>query len=68
MLRTVEAVIGKDGSLRLLEDVEVRAGQRVLVTILDEDASAEEPALLSEDALGDWQREEEDDAWAHLQS
>ena len=67
MLRTVEAVVEKDGSLRLLEHVELRAGDRALVTLLGENDPAE-TALLSESALAtDWNREEEDNAWAHLQ-
>ena len=68
MLRTVEAIVEKDGSLRLLEQVELRAGERALVTILGEEGSAHETALLSQPALADdWEREEEDRAWAHLQ-
>jgi len=69
MLRTVEAVVEKDGSLRLLEHVELRAGERALVTILgDEEGTATESALLSEPALAvDWEREEEEEAWRHLQ-
>jgi ABC-type branched-subunit amino acid transport system ATPase component len=67
MLRTVEAVVESDGSLRLLEDVELRAGERALVTLLGEN-DATETALLSEPALAaDWNREEEDEAWAYLQ-
>ena len=67
MLRTVEAVVESDGSLRLLEHVELRAGERALVTLLGDDDPAE-PALLSESALAaDWDRTEEDEAWAHLQ-
>lgn len=69
MLRTVEAVIEADGRVRLLEEVDVSGPRRALVTILDE--SADEPnltALLSEAALAeDWNREEEDAAWQHLQ-
>ena len=66
MLRTVEAVVENDGSLRLLETVELRAGDRALVTILNE-VDAETP-LLSQPALAEeWSREEEDAAWAHLQ-
>ena len=69
MSRTVEAVVEKDGSLRLLEDVELRAGERVLVTVHAGDAEPNETALLSEESLaGDWDRKEEDEAWAHLQS
>lgn len=70
MLRTVEAVIEAGGHVRLLEEVDVSGPRRALVTILDE--SADEPnltALLSEAALAeDWNREEEDAAWQHLQS
>ncbi len=67
MLRTVEAVVESDGSLRLLEHIELRTGDRALVTLLDEDDPAE-TALLSEPALAaDWNRKEEDEAWAHLQ-
>ena len=67
MLRTVEAVVENDGSLRLLEHVELRAGERALVTLLGEDDPAE-AARLSEPALAaDWDRAEEDEAWAHLQ-
>jgi len=68
MLRTVEAVVEKDGSLRLLEQVELREGARVLVTILSEEGEPNETALLSEPSLAtDWNREEEDEAWRHLQ-
>lgn len=69
MLRTIEAVVEKDGSLRLLEEVELRAGARALVTLLGEDSDETESALLSQESLGaDWNREEEEEAWAHLQS
>lgn len=67
MLRTVEAIVERDGSLRLLEQVELRVGERALVTLLGENHPAE-TALLSEEALAtDWNRAEEDDAWTHLQ-
>lgn len=69
MPRTVQAVIEPDGKVRLLEEVSVRKARRALVTILDEAAeSAEFTALASEPALAaDWDRPEEDAAWAHLQ-
>jgi hypothetical protein len=35
--------------------------------ILDDAARSEEAALLSEQALADWSRPEEDAAWSHLQ-
>ena len=71
MLRTVEAVIDEQGNVRLLEVVDLPAGRRALVTILEEEApvGGNETALLSEPALAvDWDRPEEDAAWSHLQS
>ena len=63
MPRIVPAVVESDGSLRLLEDVEVRAGDRALVTFVADDPPSE-TALLSEAALGeDWDR---DAAWGGL--
>lgn len=67
MLKTVEAVIEKNGHVRLLEEVRLTGAKRALVTILDEETVAES-ALLSEAALAqDWLRSEEDEAWRHLQ-
>lgn len=72
MPKTVEAFVDERGTIRLLEPVALHARQRILVTILEEEAKevrhVSETALLSEEALGkDWNREEEDEAWAHLQ-
>ncbi len=68
MLRTIPAVVEKDGSLRLLETIELQPGERAIVTFLGED-DALDPALLSQRSLStDWDRPEEDEAWAHLQS
>ena len=68
MLRTIEAVIERDGTIRLLEEVSLPAARRALVTILDEAEEEGEPALLSEAALAeDWHRDEEEEAWQHLQ-
>lgn len=73
MPKTVEAVVDEHGHIRLLEPLKLRASQRVLVTVLEEETDAEEygaseTALLSEKALAeDWNREEEDEAWKHLQ-
>jgi hypothetical protein len=54
-----------------LENVQISKPRRALVTILDEEGFDEIPnitALLSEKALAmDWNRPEEDEAWAHLQ-
>lgn len=69
-MHTVEAVIDERGHVRLLEAVTTDRPRRALVTILDE-APVEVPnetALLSEAALADWSRPEEDAAWSHLQS
>lgn len=70
MIRTVEAVIDEHGNVRLLEPVHPPTARRALVTILEERpvTRVSESALLSEEALAqDWNRPEEDEAWAHLQ-
>ena len=69
MFRTVEALIDKDGVVRLLEPLQLPSSSRALVTILDHESDfrAEETAILSEAALSDWNRPEEEAAWDHLQ-
>jgi hypothetical protein len=70
MLQTVEAVIERDGQVRLLEPLSLPESRRAIVTVLPDpadEAGAGATALLSEAALSDWNREEEDAAWAHLQ-
>lgn len=70
MIKTVEAIIDETGNVRLLEPVQVSSARRALVTILEEEPVSEvaETALLSERALAeDWNRQEEDKAWSHLQ-
>jgi hypothetical protein len=69
MHKTIEAIIEADGTVRLLEEVEPGAPRRALLTILDEPSgeAAHEAAVLAEPALADWSRDEEDEAWAHLQ-
>ena len=71
MLKTVEAILEKNGYLCLLEKVDLGQAKRVLVTFLDEEMQHDgvsDTALLSEEALGeDWNRPEEDEAWQHLQ-
>ena len=66
MLHTVEAVIDPQGHVQWLEEIHLRAPQRVLITLLeplpDETLAMAEPALAKE-----WLNEEEDAAWAHLQ-
>ena len=68
MIRTIEATIDERGTVLLQESVALSAPHRALVTILDEEPYSSETALLSESALAeDWNRPEEDAAWAHLQ-
>jgi hypothetical protein len=71
MLRTIEAVIEPDGQVRLLEPVALTTSHRALVTVLeaaaDDEAGGNITALLSEQALAEWNSDEEDAAWAHFQ-
>jgi hypothetical protein len=68
MLEAVEATIEPDGTVRLHEPVRLSVARRALVIILEDATSTAETALLSEGALAaDWDRVEEDAAWAHLQ-
>jgi hypothetical protein len=68
MIRTVEAVIDENGRIHLLEAVSLSSSRRALVTILEEEplVTIAETAVLSEQALADWNRSEEDEAWQHL--
>ena len=67
-MKTVEAVIEPNGNVRLIEPVRVSSPRRALVTILEEAPTAHDAAMMSESALAeDWNRAEEDAAWAHLQ-
>ena len=69
MLQTLEAHIDENGQIRLLEPLTLSRPSRVLVTILPSYLKENnETALLSEPSLAvDWNRKEEDEAWAHLQ-
>ena len=65
-MRTVEAIIEATGEVRLIEPLRLPSPRRALVTILEEAPSVRDTALLSEAALAeDWNRPEEDAAWAH---
>jgi hypothetical protein len=67
-MKTVEAIIETNGEVHLVEPLSVPAPRRALVTILEEAPAVNDAALLSEAALAeDWNRAEEDAAWAHLQ-
>ena len=66
-LRTVKAIVDEQGRIRLLESISLPAGRRALVTILEDEPSEDsDTALLSEPALEDWNRSEEDTSWSHL--
>ena len=70
VIKTDEAMIDERGGVQLLEPLTLSRSQRALVTILDEDPAPDvnETARLSEAALAvDWNRPEEEAAWAHLQ-
>jgi len=70
MSRTIEAIIDKEGHVRLLEAISLSSSRRALVTILEdeEDYDSRDVMLASEAALAvDWNRPEEDEAWSHLQ-
>ena len=69
MIQTIEAIVDKTGKVNLLTEIRLKENRRAIVTILDETPSISETALLSEKALAeDWLREEEDEAWAYIQS
>jgi hypothetical protein len=68
MLKTIEASIDKDGNVHLKESIKLKNSRKALVTILDEDDAVSELTLVSQSALSrEWDNEEEDKAWAHLQ-
>ncbi len=62
---TIEAEVDEKGNIRPKEPITLMPGSRVLVTVLEPGGA--ETALLSEASLAtDWQRPEEDAAWAQL--
>jgi len=64
MFTTIEAEVDEQGNIQPRELIRLPPGSRVLITLLNREA---ETALLSEPALAaDWQRPEEDEAWAGL--
>jgi|UniRef100_UPI0037834210 hypothetical protein len=68
-LRPVPATVLPNGTVRLLENIRLPFPAMAVVTLLIEDdaPAGPETALLSQDALMDWNRDEEEAAWAHLQ-
>ncbi len=69
MLKSVEAEIEPGGEVKLLEPLDVDRPCHAIVTLIDDDGrDIPETALLSEKTLArDWERDEEEEAWAHLQ-
>ncbi|MEA1896788.1 MAG: hypothetical protein U9N53_03905 [Bacteroidota bacterium] len=69
MLKSVEAIIEKNGEVCLQEPIHLRKRCKAILTILDETSEIiAETALLSETVLSeDWNRPEEAEAWSHLQ-
>ncbi|MDP2828861.1 MAG: hypothetical protein Q8O37_09655 [Sulfuricellaceae bacterium] len=69
MMTTLEAVLAPNGMLKFSEPVPLDSPQQVLVTFI---APTDETLCglgLSESSLGvDWLRDEEEQAWAHLQA
>ena len=62
MKATIEAEVDAKGNIKLKDPVTLRPGSRVLVTVVD---ALPETAVLSEASLAtDWNRPEEDAAWA----
>ena len=63
---TIEAKVDEAGVIRPKEPIALPPGSRLLITVLSTPVTPE-GALLSEDALAaDWNRPEEDQAWAGL--
>jgi hypothetical protein len=69
MEKLYEAVVESDGRIHLNTPLNLEKGLRVLVAIPQTDLdTAVSRIALSEPALSvDWNKPEEDDAWAHLQ-
>ncbi len=67
MLRSIEAIIDREGHIQPLEEVHVPEGTHAIITFLPTSDIPNDTAYLSEAALGDWNRPEEEEAWAYLQ-
>jgi hypothetical protein len=69
MYQAFEATIDANGKVHLSEAIQLPGERRALVIVLDDRPIENEAYLLSEASLAvDWNRPEEDAAWAHLQS
>jgi len=70
MPTTLEATIDEKGNVLLQSPIRLATVRRALVIVLEDEPlfHVPETALLSEAVLAkDWNRLEEDEAWAHLQ-
>jgi len=68
MIQTLEAIVDEAGKVKLLTEIRLKESRRALVTILEEEPKVSDTALLSEPTLAeDWLKEEEEEAWSHLQ-
>jgi hypothetical protein len=66
-MRTIPAEVDAKGNIRPKEPVSLAPGAQLLITVVRE-SPASETALLSEESLtADWNRPEEDAAWADLE-
>ena len=67
MKPTIEAEVDENGDIRPKEPVSLPPGSQLLITVLS-GSETSETALLSEESLAtDWNRPEEDAAWAGLE-
>jgi hypothetical protein len=65
MASVIKAEVDEKGNIRPKEPVILKPGSQLLITVVGESPS--ETALLSEASLAaDWNRREEDAAWADL--
>jgi predicted DNA-binding antitoxin AbrB/MazE fold protein len=66
MRPAIEAEVDEEGTIRPKEPVTLTPGSKLLITVVEE-PSVSETALQSEASLAvDWNRPEEDAAWADL--
>jgi len=66
-LKSIPATVSPDGSVSLSEPIHLTGPASAMVTIVLEGDETLEPAYLSERALEDWNRPEEDEAWRYLE-
>jgi hypothetical protein len=68
MKPTIEAEVDEKGNIRPTRPIALPPGSKLLITVVSE-AAPSETALLSESSLAaEWNRPEEDAAWADLAS